>query len=103
MFSTAQSALQKEMQSYEALPGAEQGVDQLNWWRLHQEQLPLLASIVRVVFAVQAASSKSERIFSAAGRVVTPLRSRLDPEKVEDQLMIKLNIELLKEVGIWKN
>ena len=103
VFSTPQSALQKEMQSYEALPGAEQGVDQLNWWRLHQEQLPLLASIVRVVFAVQAASSKSERIFSAAGRVVTPLRSRLDPEKVEDQLMIKLNIELLKEMGRWKN
>ena len=43
-------------------------------------------------------SSKPERIFSGAGRLITQLRSRLDAERVKDQLMIKLNIELLREV-----
>ena len=58
--------------------------------------------MARVVFAVPASSSKSGRVFSAAGLVVTPLRNRLDPEKVEDLLMIKLNNNLLKQMGKWK-
>lgn len=94
--------LQREMREYELLPGAEQGVDQLNWWRIHQEQFPLLSHLVRVVFSVQAASSKSERIFSEAGQVLTPKRNRMSPEKLEDLLIIKLNITLLKEMGKWR-
>ena len=46
--------------------------------------LSRLALLVRVVFAIPAASYKSERVFSVAGRVVTPDRNRLAPEIVED-------------------
>jgi hypothetical protein len=90
------------MKRYEALPGADLGVDQLAWWKTNQDQFPLLAYLARVVFAVQAASSKSERVFSAAGNILTPMRSRLDPEKLEDLIIIKLNVKLLKEMGKWK-
>ena len=34
------------------------------WWKNHAEQFPLLAGLVRVVFGVPVASSKSERVFS---------------------------------------
>jgi hypothetical protein len=41
-------------------------------------------------------------VFSAAGNILTPMRSRLDPEKLEDLIIIKLNVKLLKEMGKWK-
>ena len=64
--------------------------------------MPLLSYLARAVFAIPAASSKSERVFSTAGLVVTPLRNRLDPEKVEDLIMIKQNKKLLQDMGYLK-
>ena len=77
-------------------------MDQLTWWKQHQEQFPLLAFLVRVVFAVPAASSKSERVFSLAGLVVSALRNRLNPIKVENIVTIHSNLPILKEMGIRK-
>ena len=54
----------------------------------HESQSPLLAKIVKVVFLVPAASSLSERVFSVAGNVVTPKRAKLNPEKVEDLVVV---------------
>ena len=48
-------------------------------------------------------ADRTQRIFSEAGKVITPMRSCLNPENVEDQIMIKLNPELLKEMGKKKN
>ena len=65
--------------------------------------LSRLALLVRVVFAIPAASSKSERVFSVAGRVVTPDRNRLAPEMVEDLVMLKCNLRLLRNMStVWK-
>ena len=61
--------------------------------------LSWLALLVRVVFAIPAASSKSERVFSVAGRVVTPDRNRLAPEMVEDLVMLKCNLRLLRNLS----
>ena len=41
----------------------------------HQEALPLLAFLVRVVFAIPVASSKSERAFSVADNIVSSWRA----------------------------
>ena len=65
----------------------------------HQSQYPLLVKLVKVVFSVPAASSKSERVFSVAGNVVTPKRANLNPEKVEDLVVVKCNLRLLKSMG----
>ena len=95
------SPLRREMESYERLKDEEEGVDMLLWWKDHSEAFPLLAFLVRVVFSVPAASSISERVFSVAGSVISQRRSRLNPEKVEDILTIKLNLALLREYGKW--
>ena len=83
---------------YELLPDAESGIDQLLWWRDHQHQLPLLSYLARIVFAVPAASSKSERVFSMVGNIVTPKRARasLNPAKVEQLIIVKFNMQLLR-------
>ena len=96
------SSFRKECQSYEALPDTASDIDQLDWWRNHQEQFPLLSYCVRVVFAVPVASSKSERVFSVAGRTVTAQRANLSPEKVEDVVIVNSNVSILREMGMWK-
>ena len=77
-------------------------VDLLSWWRVHQEQLPLLSYLARVVMCVPVASSSSERVFSLSGRLVTPARNRLDPTKVEAMVLITANLKKLKEWEIRK-
>ena len=90
---------QKECLVYEALPPADSTMDLLSWWRVHQEQLPLLAHLTRVVMAVPVASSSSERLLSLSGRLVTPARNRFNPSKVETMVMIQANLKKLK---LWK-
>ena len=81
------------------MPDELSSVDQLEWAKHHETQFPLLAKLVKVVFPVPAASSKSERVFSVAGNVVTPKRANLNPEKVEDLVLVKCNSRLLKSIG----
>ena len=90
---------QKECLVYEVLPPADSTVDLLSWWRVHQEQLPLLAHLTRVVMAVPVASSSSEKPFNLSGRLVTPARNRFNPTKVETIVMIQANLKKLK---LWK-
>jgi hypothetical protein len=53
-------------------------------------------------YSVQAASSKSERVFSSAGNTVTSLGNILDAEKVENLFIVKVNVNPLKEIGKLK-
>ena len=64
----------------------------------NKEQFPILSHLAKVVFAVTAASSKSERarVFSTAGNTVSPKRANLNPEKVEECVIIRCDLRLLK-------
>ena len=77
-------------------------MDQLEWGKHHETQFPLLAKLVKVVFPVPAASSKSEQVFSVAGNVVTPKRAKLNLAKVEGLVVVKFNLGLLKTMGFRK-
>ena len=77
-------------------------MDELEYWKHHESQFPLLAQLVKVVLPAPAASSKSERVVSVAGNVVTPKRAKLNPEKVEDLVLVKCNLRLLKTRGFRK-
>ena len=45
-------------ETYEkVLPFAPSQVDQLQWWKIHEESLPVLAFMVRVIFSIPVASS----------------------------------------------
>ena len=66
-----------------------------------RDSVPLFAKLVKVVFPVPAGSSKSEQVFSVASNVVTPnKRANLNPEKMEDLVVVKCNLRLLKSTGI---
>ena len=71
-------------------------VSSREWWKHHESRFPLHAKLVKVVFKVPAASSKSEQVFSVAGNVVTPKRAKLNPENVEHLVVVMCNLRLLK-------
>ena len=72
----------------------------LPWTRWNGGSITRLSSpfakLVKGVFPVAVASSKSEQVFSVAGNVVTPKRAKLNPEKVEDLVVVKCNLRLPK-------
>ena len=63
--------------------------DILAWWKNKREEYPILSQIVRDVVVVQVSTVAFESAFSAAGRVVDPYHSRLDPEMVQALICIK--------------
>lgn len=69
-------------------------VDVLEWWAANQARFPRLAVVARKYLAVPATSVLSERQFSAAGRLVSKLRSRLDPERVETLIFLYENRDM---------
>ena len=71
------SVLQQEIKRYELCVNPGRAADVLDFWRLFQGELPNLARIARIVLAIPASSSKSERVFSTGGLVVSALRFNL--------------------------
>ncbi|KAK3919978.1 E3 SUMO-protein ligase ZBED1, partial [Frankliniella fusca] len=62
--------------------------DLLQWWKDKSTDLPVLSRVVRMILATPASSSASERIFSVAGRLISPRRNCLSPEIVDVMLFL---------------
>jgi hypothetical protein len=73
--------------------GAEAGdmrnVDPLTWWRSAASELPILAGFARRYLAAPATTAASERLFSLAGVVVNPARTRLGPDRVNELVVTR--------------
>ena len=91
------SAVKKESKHYEDYPYATSDEDVLKWWKARSEVFPVLSSLARHYLCVPAASSKSERVFSTAGNIVTQKRTRLNAEKVEKMVVLKENMFRIDE------
>ena len=97
--------IEREIRRYEAFSLPPKTVDILQWWKSHEKVLPLLSNMAKKVLTVPASSSKSERVFSCGGNIVTSKRNKLAPKKVENLVIIKENkaqIEKFKKRGSYK-
>jgi len=72
-----------DVQLYVAAPSTQPAGGLLDWWKQHIEDFPQTSELARRYLAVPATSTQSERLFSATGRIVSKLRTRLLPERVE--------------------
>ena len=61
--------------------------DVMEFWRIHQEQFPLLATFFRAYSSFQTTSVASERVFNIDGLVMTKLRKNMDPERGESMVV----------------
>ena len=96
--------IQKDLDRYESYSLADSNVDILEWWRTHENTLPILSQIAKQVLTIPASSAKSERVFSTGGNIVTKKRNRLNPELVETLILIKENdkkVTRFKEINTY--
>uniref|UniRef100_A0A9J7X3Z0 HAT C-terminal dimerisation domain-containing protein n=1 Tax=Cyprinus carpio carpio TaxID=630221 RepID=A0A9J7X3Z0_CYPCA len=70
----------------------------LSWWRDNQSRFPLLSKVARKYMCICATSTPSERVFSAAGNIVTPVRSSLKPHKVNMLVFLARNKDMITQV-----
>jgi hypothetical protein len=61
----------------------------LEWWNKHSLIFPQLALLAKSLFGVPASSATSERVFSSSGQILEKRRQSLDPEIVDDILLIR--------------
>jgi hypothetical protein len=65
----------------------------LAYWKSNVELVPFLASFARSILCIPASSACSERVFSAAGNVVTHKRTRILATKAEDYNRIQKKVK----------
>ncbi|RYO79483.1 hypothetical protein DL762_008141 [Monosporascus cannonballus] len=64
-------------------PGDREVQNPLDYWRRKEARYPRLSQMALDFLTIQPMSAECERLFSAAGRMASPLRSRLDAMMIE--------------------
>lgn len=92
--------IERELNIFLQMPPLQEGasVDVLSWWKKQQVNLPLLAEVARGAFCVPAASSSSERVFSASGGIVTDKRYNLASGSLKMLTLCKVNYDFVSEI-----
>ncbi|XP_057715736.1 E3 SUMO-protein ligase ZBED1-like [Corythoichthys intestinalis] len=67
----------------------------LTWWEKNAARYPTVAELARSLLSIPATSTPSERLFSAAGNIVSKKRASLSPEHVDMLTFLHCNKELL--------
>lgn len=67
----------------------------LLWWKENGLFFPTLAKMVKKILCVPATSTPSERVFSAAGHLISKKRAMLKPENVDMMLFLHCNYQKL--------
>ena len=81
----------QEVSTYLKVPRLDYELDPLEWWEINESTYPTLAKLAKKYLTVPATSASSERLFSKSGKVVTPLRASLKPDKVEQLVFLAKN------------
>ena len=77
---------------FEKFLNAPEAADALQWWAANARVFPATAGVARQYLSVPATSAQSERQFSAAGRLISKLRSRLDTDRVDTIMFLYKNM-----------
>ena len=70
------------------------------WWANKKSKYPILAKIARIYLAVPATSTPSERLFSDAGNLLSPKRSRINAEFFKRMIFLKRNAPKVKNIHL---
>jgi len=84
----------QELMDYFRTTPREYDSDPLAWWKSQASDFPHVARAARTVLSIPASSAPAECIFSKAGKIFRPERSRLKTEKSEQLVFIKYNKRL---------
>lgn len=76
-------------------------INPIDWWNSKQEDFPKLSKLAMAIHSIPASSTPSERAFSSSGSILTEKRTNLNPDCVEDMLLIRSDSEKFAENSIW--
>ena len=68
--------------------------DPFEEWNKIKHKYPILACVACSILCIPATSVTCERVFSAAGQIVTKKRSKLSPEHVNQLLFLHQNMQI---------
>lgn len=89
----SRDSVEREFGFYRAMPAlADKNCDPLEWWAKHATTFPHLAKMAIKYLCVCATSVPSERVFSAAGNIVSDKRNCLKPGKVNQLCFLASNL-----------
>lgn len=83
----------ENIEIYKSLPPVPFDNDPLQWWKLHDQKVPLLATLARKILCIPATSVASERVFPTAGDIVSSQRACLNPTHVDKLIFLKKNLQ----------
>lgn len=72
------------------------------WWNDRKNDFPNLSRLAIAIHGIPASSTPSERSFSASGAIITDRRTNINPEAVEDLLIIRSDSHKFAENSVWK-
>lgn len=82
-----------EVQNYKELPPVPLASDPLVWWKENQFTFPLLSIMAKKLLCIPSTSVPSERVFSAAGDIVSSQRANLKAKTVDMLIFLKKNMK----------
>ncbi|XP_065197184.1 zinc finger BED domain-containing protein 4-like [Sycon ciliatum] len=88
------AGVERELEVYFSETTAPPATNPLKWWCVNEDRLPHLAKVAKAILCVPATSVPSERVFSAAGHIVSKRRAGLSEESVDALIFLQQNKSL---------
>jgi hypothetical protein len=85
------------LSTFENVKEEDEEIDVFEFWLNNSGKLSYLYLLAVKYLAIPATSSPVERLFSFAGYIMRPHRSRLTREHVERQVLLKCNLDMIKK------
>ena len=90
---SAEEQAASELSAYCSEPVIPGDEDPLIWWKTNETRFSMMSKLARKYLCACATSAPSERLFSTAGNIVSPARSLLKPDKVNQLVFLAKNLE----------
>ena len=87
----------QELNTYFAERPSSSDTEPLSWWKVNAADYPTISELAKQLLCIPATSVFSERVFSAAGYIVSKLRSALSPEDVDALLFLRQKKSLVSD------
>ena len=92
---TTQTDATIEVRRYFEEQNIERSKDPLEWWKNNSVRFPKLHRVAKKYLCIPGSSVPSERLFSAAGQLVSERRNRLKPKNIDILLFLHHNLKRL--------
>ncbi|KAL6062157.1 RNA polymerase II regulatory region DNA binding [Balamuthia mandrillaris] len=82
-------SVSEELHAFMVLPAIPEKRDPRTWWREHCHLFPRLYHVALKYLSIPATSAESERIFSLTGNILSPHRSTLSSQRLNQLVFLK--------------